>query len=233
MGKEATAVYFDSTILLLLPGLILGLWAQAKVKSAYARYSKVHTQWGLPAAEAVGELLRRQGADQVTVTPVHGELTDHFDPKTDTLRLSEGVYGSDSIAAIGIAAHEAGHALQKQDRYPLLSLRTVIVPAVNIGSNLACPIFFLGILFSWRPLMTAGIACFALAVIFSLITLPVEFDASRRAMAMLADSGCLTQEEEKGVRAVLTAAAMTYVASFVSVVLQFLRLILLSNRRRD
>lgn len=226
-------MYFDSTILLLLPGLILGLWAQAKVKNAYAKYSKVPTQWGLPAAEAVRELLRSRGADQITVTPVHGELTDHFDPKTDTLRLSEGVYGSSSIAAIGIAAHEAGHALQKQEGYPLLSLRTVMVPAVNIGSNLAWPLFFLGILFSWRPLMTAGIACFALAVIFSLITLPVEFDASRRAMAMLADSGCLTQEEEKGVRSVLTAAAMTYVASFISVVLQLLRLILISNRRRD
>ena len=225
-------MYFDSTILLLLPGLILGLWAQAKVKSAYAQYSKVRTRRGAPACEVVEALLFQQNVDGVAITQVSGELTDHFDPGSDTLRLSEGVYGSDSVAAIGIAAHEAGHALQKKENYPLLSLRTALVPAVNIGSTMAWPIFFLGILFSWRPLMTAGIVCFALAVVFSLITLPVEFDASRRAMAMISSSGFLTQEEEAGVKKVLTAAAMTYVASFISVALQLLRLILLSNRRR-
>ena len=225
-------MYFDSTILLLLPGLILGLWAQSRVKSAYAQYSKVFTQRGLPASAAVEELLRLQGVSDIVIQPVAGELTDHFDPKTDTLRLSEGVYGSSSVAAVGIAAHEAGHALQKKDNYPFLALRTFLVPAVNIGSNLAWPIFFLGILFSFEPLMTAGIVCFGLAVLFSLITLPVEFDASRRAMAMLAGSGYLTQEEEKGVKTVLTAAAMTYVASFISALMQLLRLVLISNRRR-
>ncbi|MBQ9264897.1 MAG: zinc metallopeptidase [Clostridia bacterium] len=225
-------MYFDSTLILLLPGLILGLWAQAKVKSAYEKYSQVPTQWGVPASAAVQELLRQQGVDDIAITPVGGELTDHFDPKTDTLRLSEGVYGSSSVAAVGIAAHEAGHALQKKENYPFLALRTYLVPAVNIGSNLAWPIFFLGLLFSWEPLMTAGIACFALAVLFSLITLPVEFDASRRAMAMLSSSGYLTQEEENGVRSVLTAAAMTYVASFISVLMQLIRLISISNRRR-
>ena len=225
-------MYLDTTILLLLPGLLLGLWAQAKVKSAYEKYSKVYTQRGMPASAAVEELLRQQGVTDVSITSVHGTLTDHFDPGTDTLRLSEGVYASSSIAAVGIAAHEAGHALQKKENYPFLSLRTTLVPMVNIGSNLAWPIFLLGILFSWEPLMTAGIVCFSLVVLFSLITLPVEFDASRRAMAMLSGSGYLTQEEEAGVKNVLTAAAMTYVASFISALMQLLRLILISNRRR-
>ncbi len=225
-------MYFDPTMVLLLIGLLLGLWAQAKVKSAYAKYSQVVTEQRIPAAQAVEELLRLQGADDIVIAPVEGELTDHFDPRTNTLRLSAGVYGSASVAAVGIAAHEAGHALQKKENYPFLALRTALVPAVNIGSNMAWPLFFLGILFSWQPLMTAGIVCFALAVLFSLITLPVEFDASRRAMAMLAGSGYLNQEEEAGVKKVLTAAAMTYVASFVSALLQLLRLILLSNRRR-
>lgn len=224
-------MYFDSTILLLLPGLILGLWAQARVRKAYETYSKVPTQQNVPAAAAVQKLLQQQGVE-IGIEPVSGQLTDHFDPRTDTLRLSEGVYSSPSVAAIGIAAHEAGHALQKHDNYPFLALRTALVPAVNIGSNLAWPIFFLGILFSWEPLMTAGIVCFSLAVLFSLITLPVEFDASRRAMAMLSGSGMLTQTEEQGVKKVLTAAAMTYVASFIGALMQLLRLIALSRRRR-
>ncbi len=226
--------YFDWTYLLLIPGLILGLWAQAKVKSAYAKYSKVPTQRGEPAAAVVLKLLHQQDVDDMTVTPVSGELTDHFDPKTNDLRLSQGVYGSSSIAAVGIAAHEAGHALQKKENYGPLALRSVMVPAVNIGSTAAWPILVLGLLFSWQPLKRASLACFSLAVLFALITLPVEFDASRRAMAMLSGSGYFTREEEAGVKKVLTAAAMTYVASFVSVLLQLLRLILIANsRRRD
>ena len=225
-------MYWDSTIMLLLPGLILGLWAQFKVKSAYEKYSKVATQRGLPAHEAVRQLLERQGAEPIAIAPVQGLLTDHFDPRTDTLRLSEGVYQSDSVAALGIAAHEAGHALQKQQHYPFLALRTAMVPVVNIGSNLSWPIFLLGLLFSWQPLVTAGIVLFGLAVLFSLVTLPVEFDASRRALAMLSDSGYVTQEEEEGVKAVLSAAAMTYVASFISALLQMIRLISIARRRR-
>lgn len=225
-------MYWDVTLLLMLPGLLLGLWAQAKVKSAYAKYSKVPTQRGEPAAAAVLELLHMQDVDDITITPIVGELTDHFDPKTNNLRLSEGVYHSSSVAALGIAAHEAGHALQKKENYGPLALRSVMVPAVNIGSTMAWPIFVLGLLFSWQPLQWAGIACFALAVLFALITLPVEFDASRRAMHMLTASGFLTQEEEAGVKKVLSAAAMTYVASFISVVLQLLRLILIANSRR-
>ena len=225
-------MYFDWTIVLLLPGLILGLWAQSRVKNAYAEYSRVGTSRGLPAEEVVRELLYRQGADPIAITPVSGNLTDHFDHQTDTLRLSEGVYGSPSVAAIGIAAHEAGHALQKQENYPFLTLRTAAVPVVNIGSRMAWPIFLAGIIFSWQPLMTVGIALFALAVLLSLITLPVEFDASRRANLMLAGSGYFTNAELEGVRKILNAAALTYVASFIGALMQLLRLILIANRRR-
>ena len=141
------------------------------------------------------------------------------------------MYHSTSVAALGIAAHEAGHALQKQQHYPFLSLRTALVPVVNIGSSLSWPIFLAGLIFSWEPLMTAGIILFAAVVLFTLITLPVEIDASRRAMAMLSGSGYLTAEEEKGAKSVLTAAALTYVASFVSAMMQLLRLLALSRRR--
>lgn len=222
---------YDITILFMLPGLLLGLWAQMRVKSAYAKYSRVPTRAGLPANEAVRRLLRQNGAEQITVTETAGELTDHFDPRTDTLRLSQGVYHSTSVAALGIAAHEAGHALQKQQHYPFLSLRTALVPVVNIGSSLSWPIFLAGLIFSWEPLMTAGIILFAAVVLFTLITLPVEIDASRRAMAMLSGRGYLTAEEEKGAKSVLTAAALTYVASFVSAMMQLLRLLALSRRR--
>ncbi len=225
-------MYFDWTMILLLPGLILGLWAQSRVKKTYDKYARVLTQRGMPAQEVVGMLMAREGADAIAVTPVNGRLTDHFDPRTDTLRLSQGVWGSSSVAAVGIAAHEAGHALQKQQHYPFLALRTWAVPAVNIGSHLAWPIFFVGMIASWRPLMTAGIALFCLVVLFSLVTLPVEFDASRRANLMLAGSGYFTQEELDGVRKVLNAAALTYVASFLSALMQLLRLILLAQRRR-
>ena len=225
-------MYFDWTILLILPGLILGLWAQGRVKKAYAEYSKVGTARGLAAEDVVRDLLSHQGVTSIAITPVSGSLTDHFDPQTDTLRLSQGVYGSSSVAAVGIAAHEAGHALQKMENYPLLNLRTVAVPVVNIGSRLAWPIFFVGMLASFQPLMTAGIALFALVVLFTLVTLPVELDASRRASLMLAGSGYFTTAELDGVRKVLNAAVLTYVASFISALMQLLRLVLLANRRR-
>lgn len=224
-------MFWDYTMLILIPGLLLGLWAQARVQGAYAKYSRVRTQRGLPAEEVVGQLLRQESADHVVISRTSGQLTDYFDPRTDTLRLSDGVYGSASVAALGIAAHEAGHALQKQQGYPFLSLRSLMVPAVNIGSTLAWPIFVLGLIFSWDPLVNAGIVLFGLVVLFSLVTLPVEFDASRRAMAMLAGSGYLTQDEQKGVKAVLSAAALTYVASFVSALLQLFRLITIARRR--
>ena len=225
-------MYFDSTILLLLPGLILGLWAQSKVKKAYEEYSRVGTQRGMQAQDVVRDLLYREGASDVTITAVSGTMTDHFDPGANTLRLSEGVYGSASVSAIGIAAHEAGHALQKKEGYPLLALRTAAVPVVNFGSRLSWPIFVAGLLFSREPLMTAGIVLFGLVVLFSLITLPVEFDASARANRMLAASGYFTEQELSGARTVLNAAALTYVASFISALMQFLRLVAIANRRR-
>ena len=225
--------YFDPTYLWVLPGLLLGLWAQAKVKSAYQKYSMVPTQRGQSAAQAIRKMLEKEGAGNVIIAPTSGTLTDHYDPRSNTLRLSQGVYDSASVAALGIAAHEAGHALQQKENYPFLALRSMMVPVVNFGSRLAWPIFLVGILSSWQPLMIAGIILFALVVLFSLVTLPVEFDASRRAMRMLTDTGYLTQTEEDGARKVLNAAAMTYVASFVSALLQLLRLLALANRRRD
>lgn len=224
-------MYFDYTYLLMLPGLILGLWAQWKVKAAYEKYGKIRTRRGEAACDLVRQLLYRENAD-VAVEETGGVLTDHYDPRTNVLRLSQGVYRSDSVAAVGIAAHEAGHALQKLKNYRPLGLRTAIVPVVNVGSYLAWPLFVGGIAFSFEPLMTAGIAVFALMVLFSLITLPVEFDASRRAKRMLAESGYFEEDELQGVSKVLSAAAMTYVASFISAALQLLRLLLIAQRRR-
>lgn len=231
--KGVLTMYLDYTILLMIPGLLLGLWAQARVKSAYSKYSKIGTRSGVRAAEAVRHILQKNGAGDVAIATVAGQMTDHYDPRTNTLRLSEGVYNSASIAALGIAAHEAGHALQKAENYRFLALRSVMVPVVNFGSYLSWPIFVAGIIFSFEPLMYAGIIAFSLVVLFSLITLPVEFDASRRAVALLNGNGFLTQEEEQGVRKVLNAAALTYVASFVSALLQLLRLLLILNRNRD
>ena len=226
-------MYYDWTIILILPGLLLGLWAQARVKNAFEKYSKVHMSRGVPSQEMVRQLLYKEGIVDISITSTQGTLTDHYDPSSNTLRLSQGVYGSDSVAAIGIAAHEAGHALQKEQSYPFLTLRSIMVPVVNIGSNLAWPIFLLGIILSFRPLMYVGIAVFAAVVVFSLITLPVEFNASQRANQMLSESGYFTQEELNGVRTVLNAAALTYVASFISSAMQLVRLLLIARRRND
>lgn len=225
--------YFDWTYLLVIPGLLLGLWAQYKVTSSYKTYSKVATQRGLTATEVARGLLSASNNGNVAVSTVQGELTDHFDPRSNTLKLSSGVYASNSIAAIGIAAHECGHAIQAGDGYAPLKLRSAIVPVVNIGSQLYFPIFLLGIIFSWKPLMYVGIACFALSLLFSLITLPVELNASKRATLMLEQGDYVTPEEMKGVKAVLSAAAMTYVAAAISSLLQLVRLIILSRSRRD
>ena len=222
--------YFDWTYLLIIPGLILGLWAQNRVNSAYKTYSRVSTRLGQPASAMVADLLRRNGNYAVSVGRVSGNLTDHYDPRTEKLNLSDGVYGSPSVAALGIAAHEAGHAMQKKEGYMPLKLRTAVVPMVNIGSSLSTPLFILGLIFAWQPLVYAGIALFSLSTIFALITLPVEFDASRRAVEMLTSAGYVTGEEERGVRKVLNAAALTYVAAAVTSLLSLLRLVLLSRR---
>ena len=225
-------MFLDWTYLLVIPGLLLGLWAQSQVNSAYSKYSSVGTRLGQPASVMVQDLLRRNGNNAVTVGRVSGNLTDHYDPSKETLNLSDGVYGSSSVAALGIAAHEAGHAMQKMEGYAPLTLRSAVVPVVNIGSSLSTPLFFLGLIMAWQPLVYAGIALFSLSTIFALITLPVEFDASRRAVRMLTEGGYVTGEEEQGVRKVLNAAALTYVAAAVTSLLTLLRLLLIANRRR-
>ena len=225
--------YLDWTYLLLIPGLILGLWAQHRVNSTYQEYGKVGTALGRPACEVAQDLLRRNGNAEVRVGRVHGQLTDHYDPAKEVLNLSDGVYGSSSVAALGVAAHEAGHAMQKQEGYAPLKLRTAAVPIVNFGSSAATPLFVLGLIFSWQPLVYVGIALFSLSVIFALITLPVEFDASRRAVRMLTEGGYVTEEERSGVKAVLNAAALTYVASAVTSLLSLLRLLLIARRNND
>jgi len=222
---------YDWTYLLIIPGLLLGLWAQHKVNSAYREYSKVATRLGRPASEVVAELLRRNGNTAVRVGHISGQLTDHYNPADETLNLSDGVYNSVSVAALGIAAHEAGHAMQKQEGYAPKKLRTAVVPVVNIGSSASTPLFILGLIFSWRPLIYLGIALFSLSVIFSLITLPVEFDASNRAIRMLTEGGYVTESERSGVKSVLTAAALTYVAAAVTSLLSLLRLILIAKDR--
>ena len=223
--------YYDWTYLLLIPGLLLGFWAQAKVKGAYAKYSRIATRLGRPASDVVMELLRRNGNMAVGLARVNGEMTDHYNPQTETLSLSEGVYDSSSIAALGIAAHEAGHAMQKQQGYAPMAIRGAIVPVVNIGSGLSTPLFIAGLIFAYKPLVTIGIVLFALTTFFTLVTLPVEFDASRRALRMLTEGGYVTGDEEKGVKAVLSAAAMTYVAAAVTSLLGLLRLMMISRSR--
>ena len=223
--------YFDWTVILMLPGLLLGIWAQSKVNNAYRTYSRVSTKSGVTASEAARRMLWQNGAGDVMIEQTGGNLTDHYDPRSNVLRLSSGVCHSGSIAALGIAAHEAGHAIQQAENYPFLKLRTWVAPVVNIGASLSWPIFFLGLLFSWQPLMMLGILLFAAVVLFTLITLPVEFDASRRALRMLSEGGYLTQQELGGAKQVLSAAALTYVASFVSAALQLLRLLTLARRR--
>ena len=223
--------FYDWTYLLMIPGLLLGIWAQAKVNGAYQKYSRVMSRSGITAAEAAHRLLRQNGNTRVNVEKVAGQLTDHYDPRSETLRLSDGVYHSSSLAALGIAAHEAGHAMQKFEDYAPMRLRNAIVPVVQIGSRLYMPLFIMGLIFSWEPLLNVGIIAFALTLIFSLITLPVEFDASRRALKMLSAGGYLTETELGGAKQVLTAAALTYVASFVSAAMQLLRLLVLARRR--
>lgn len=226
-------MYFDWTYLLIIPGLLLGMWAQHKVNSAYQEYSRVPCRVGQSASVVVNDLLHRNGNGNVRIGRVAGNLTDHYNPADNTLNLSEGVYGSNSIAALGIAAHEAGHAMQHHEGYAPLKLRSAIVPAVNICSGLSTPLFFLGLIMSWSPLTTIGIILFAASTVFALVTLPVEFNASSRAVDMLTDGGYITGDETRGVQKVLQAAALTYVASAVTSLLSLLRLITIANRRRD
>ena len=225
--------YFDPTYLLALVGLALTMIASANVKSTFARYNKVRSASGLTGAQAAEQVLHSAGIYNVQICHISGSLTDHYDPRNKTLNLSDSTYGSNSIAAVCVAAHECGHAVQDQKQYGPLVLRSSLVPAANIGSQLSWPIFLAGLVFSMKPLLMAGIILFSLAVLFQLVTLPVEFDASSRALKILDSTGMLGSEELSGAKKVLTAAALTYVAALASSLLQLLRLIMLSERRRD
>lgn len=237
---EVISMFFwDPTMILMIPGLIFTLWAQAKVKSAFDKYSKVGSYSGLTGAEVARRILNANGLAGVGVERIQGQLTDHYDPRDGVLRLSEPVYGSRSIAALGIAAHEAGHAVQHSVKYPALVLRTAIAPAAATGSQLGIWLFMagylLGIFQQWGDmgvmLLNAGIILFSVAVVFTLVTLPVEFNASKRALVVLEQGGFLRQDEIPEAKAVLDAAALTYVAAAATAVLTLIRLLILRGNR--
>lgn len=229
---------FDWTyIILVLPCLILSLWASSSVNSTFKRYSTQYSMRGITGAQAAQQVLAHNGVHGVRIEQVSGNLTDHFDPKSNVIRLSDGVYGSTSTAAIGVACHEAGHAVQYARHYAPIKLRAAIIPITNIGSKLAMPLILLGILFSFLgnlsyTLVYLGIACFGLSLVFQLITLPVEFNASRRAIRAIREAGILTSQEMDGARKTLKAAAMTYVAATAVALAQLLRLIILFGGRK-
>lgn len=221
---------FDWTYLLIVPALILAVWAQFKVSSTFKKYSQIGASRGIDTVTLVKQILSNYGVNNVAIEMVPGHLTDHYDPKNRVLRLSESTYNSNSIAALGVAAHEAGHAIQHAKGYTPIAVRNAVYPLANIGSFLAFPLFFIGIIFSSASfLMPIGIALFSFAVFFSIVTLPVEFDASGRALKVLASGGYLSRDELAGARKVLTAAGLTYVASALMAVLQLVRLLLLSR----
>ncbi len=228
-------MYFDWTYLLVIVGIVLSMIASSKVKNTFMQYSKVYAVRGMTGAQAAQYILRQEGITDVTIGRIAGNLTDHYDPRSKTLRLSDTVYGSTSVSAISVAAHECGHAVQDAQGYLPLALRTAIVPVANFGGHLSWPLVILGIILGGIPiLIKVGVLLFAAVVAFHLITLPVEFNASSRALKGLEASGILQGEENTFARKVLGAAALTYVASAAAMSLQFLRLLLLTRGyRRD
>lgn len=225
---------FDPTYLLVVAGALLSMWASARVNGTFQKYSRVRSQTGMTGAEAARQLLHSQGVYDVTVQAVRGQLTDHYDPRTKTVNLSEPVYASSSVSAIGVAAHECGHAIQDHVGYAPLRLRAAFVPVANLGSTLSWPLILLGLVIGLTPFIQIGIWMFVLALLFQVITLPVEFNASGRAVQLLGQLGILRGQEVADTRRVLGAAALTYVAAVAASVLQLLRLLLLfGGRRRD
>ncbi len=225
--------YYDATYFLVLLGAVLSMLASAGVNGTFRRYSKTGSRSGRTGAQAAREILDRNGLYDVKVEHINGNLTDHYDPRSKVLRLSDATYGETSVAAVGVAAHECGHAVQDSEDYAPLRIRSRLVPAANFGSRFGLPIFVLGLLFgSNELLMQIGIWVFLLSVLFQFVTLPVEFDASRRALALLTDYGILDEEEVNKSRKVLRAAAMTYVAAAAASILNLLRLLLIANRRK-
>ncbi|MBO5883825.1 MAG: zinc metallopeptidase [Clostridia bacterium] len=223
---------FDWTILIVIPGLIISLWAQFKVQSTYKKYSTFYTKKRMTGADAARRILDSEGLYHIKVEHIRGNLTDHYDPRADVIRLSDSVYASTSAAALGVAAHEAGHALQHAKGYVPMKIRSAVIPMTRFGSMLSIPLFFIGLLMASEYLMLFGILLYSAVAFFQLVTLPVEFNASRRALAILRSSSMLDNEELGAARKVLTAAALTYVAALLTSLLTLLRLLVLANNRR-
>lgn len=225
--------YSYSYLFYMLPGLLLMLYAQFKVRHSFSKYSKVTNSRGLTGADAAREVLRQNGVDGVRIEHVSGNLSDHYDPRTNVIRLSDDVYNSTSVAAVGVAAHEAGHAVQYAKSYGPIKLRAAIIPVCNIGSQLGIPLALIGAIIGIMGLVYVGIALFSLALVFQLVTLPVEFNASRRAINAINSTAILTKEEASGAKAVLSAAAMTYVAAMIQTLLTLLYYLSRFTGRRD
>lgn len=233
-GYGYYGMYWDPTMILVLIGAVLSFWASSHVNGTFRKYARVRSMTGMTGAEVARQLLHSQGIYDVTIQPIGGSLTDHYDPRTKTVNLSESVYNQTSVSAIGVAAHECGHAIQDNVGYVPLRLRSAFVPVANLGSKLAMPAIILGVLIGMTPFVELGIWMFVLAVLFQVITLPVEFNASARAVRLLDSLGILRGDEVGQTRKVLGAAALTYVAAVAVSLLQLLRLIILfGGRRRD
>ena len=225
---------FDPTFIILIPALLLSMWAQSSVKSTFNKYSMVQARANVTADGVARNLLMLYGMSNMPVNHIAGNLTDHYDPRNKTLNLSDGVYGSRSIASIGVAAHEAGHALQHLEMYSPLILRNSIVPVVNIATTASTPLFIIGLMMANSTLVTIGIMLFTAALIFHLVTLPVEINASSRALTLLEETHTLTPDELQGAKKVLTAAAWTYIAAALTSALTLLRMVLIArSQRRD
>lgn len=226
-------MYWDQTIIILIPALIFNLIAQLMVKGAFSKYSGVRNSRGYTGADAARAILDRNGLSYIRIEHINGELTDHYDPGANVIRLSDSVYNNDSVAAVGVAAHEAGHAVQYAEGYGPIKVRSAIIPITQFGSNLSTPLVILGIIFSSNVLITAGILLFCTVVLFQAITLPVEFNASGRALKVLREEHFLDDDEMKGAKSVLTAAALTYVAAMFSALASLARLLLIRNRNNS
>ena len=226
---------FDGTYVLIILAFLISALVSVKMNATFSKYSKVRSYCGMTGAQAAQRILSSAGIYDVRIEHVSGKLTDHYDPSNKVLRLSDAVYGNTSIAAIGVAAHECGHAVQHARNYVPLSVRSAIVPVANFGSQLSWPLFLAGLIFSFRPLLMIGILLFCAALLFQIVTLPVEFNASARALRTLDETGLMGKQEIRGTKKVLRAAAMTYVAAVIGSLLQLLRLLILSGafRRRD
>ena len=226
-------MYWDQTMIILIPALIFSLIAQLMVKGAFSKYSGVRNSRGYTGADAARAILDRNGLSYIRIEHINGELTDHYDPSANVIRLSDSVYNNDSVAAVGVAAHEAGHAVQYAEGYGPIKVRSAIIPITQFGSNLSTPLVILGIIFSSNVLLTAGILLFCTVVLFQAITLPVEFNASGRALKVLREEHFLDDDEMKGAKSVLTAAALTYVAAMFSALASLARLLLIRNRNNN